>query len=140
MSFVKKVMEKKEQYQEFVNNTLNLLVIEKIKCSIEEYASSKINKYLEHFIKCDMIYDCIKIDIINDNTRLKFRIDSYSSSDIIKTEIKIIDKYHYECLDILSKLNKEEIINEIYNKVYDGCVINVSKKNNHEFLIKISLK
>ena len=48
--------------------------------------------------------------------------------------------YYFECEDILSKLNKEEIINEIYNKVYDGCVINVSKKNNHEFLIKVSLK
>ena len=140
MSFVKKVMEKKEQYQEFVNNTLNTLVIEKIKCSIEEYASSKINKYLEHFIKCDYIYDCIKIDIINDNTRLKFRIDSYSSNDTRYSDLNVTNNYYFECEDILSKLNKEEIINEIYNKVYDGCVINVSKKNNHDFLIKISLK
>jgi hypothetical protein len=141
MSFIKEVEERREEYKEFVNNTLKPSIKLNIMCMIEQYALDKKNKYLDDFIKCDYINDDIKLELVNNrNNYLGHQISSVYSNYTRYSDLNVMNNYYFECEDIFSKLNKEEIIYNIYKKVYDGCVISVTKKDNHEFLINVSLK
>lgn len=67
MSFAKLVMEKREEYNEYLNNTLKPLVIDKMKSTIKEYALNKRDEYLKKFIKSNYIYECVNLDVVYNN-------------------------------------------------------------------------
>jgi hypothetical protein len=140
MSFVKEVMKKRQEYNEYIENTLKPSVIENIKGIIKEYALSTRDKHLETFIKSNYIYDGIKLSIFTENNYITYRIDPLYSYDTIHKRTEIRSKYYCACTDILDKLNKEEIINDIYNEIYDGCVFEVKKEENNKYSIKILIK
>lgn len=140
MSFVKEVMEKRKEYNEYLENTLKPLVIENIKGIIKEYALSTRNDYLDKFIKYNYINDGIKLGIFTENNYITYRIDPLYTYNTIHKSTETISKYYYDCINIIDKLNKEEIINDIYNEIYEGCVIEVKKEEHNKYSIKISIK
>lgn len=139
MSFVKLVMEKREEYNEYLENTLKPLVIENIKGIIKEYALSTRNDHLDKFIKYNFISDGIKLDIFNQYNYITYRIDPLYTYNTMHKITETTSKYYNDCINIIDKLNKEEIINDIYNEIYEGCVIEVKKEEHNKYSIKISI-
>lgn len=140
MSFAKLVMEKREEYNEYLNNTLKPLVIDKMKSTIKEYALNKRDEYLKKFIKSNHIYECVNLDIVYNNKKLiETRYKNSLSQENKSKDLDISSEYFQDCLGILQDLDIKNYIYTIYNEIFDGCIIDVEKIDSY-YSIKILIK